>query len=75
MNFDPLSGPARLIIAFEVIVLGGLGNLWGILIGAIILGLAQSVGAEFDIRLQLLAGHLVFLVVLLIRPEGIFKPA
>jgi branched-chain amino acid transport system permease protein len=73
MNFDPLSGPSRLIVAFEVIVLGGLGNLWGILVGAIVLGLAQSIGAEFDIRLQLLAGHLVFLLVLLIRPQGIFK--
>jgi branched-chain amino acid transport system permease protein len=73
MNFDPLSGPSRLIIAFEVIVLGGLGNLWGLLVGGTILGLAQSVGAEFDIRLQLLAGHLVFLLVLMIRPEGIFR--
>jgi len=75
MNFDPLSGPSRLIVAFEVIVLGGIGNLWGILAGAVLLGLAQSIGAEFDIRLQLLSGHLVFLLVLLIRPEGIFKQA
>lgn len=73
MNFDPLSGPSRLIVAFEVIVLGGLGNLWGLLVGGIILGLAQSIGAEIDIRLQLLAGHLVFLIVLLVRPEGIFQ--
>jgi branched-chain amino acid transport system permease protein len=72
MNFEPLSGPSRLIIAFEVIVLGGLGNLWGILAGGVVLGLAQSIGAEFDIRMQLLAGHLVFLVVLLVRPQGIF---
>ncbi len=72
MNFDPLSGPSRLIVAFEVIVLGGLGNLWGILVGATVLGLAQSIGAEFDIRAQLLAGHLVFLLVLLLRPQGIF---
>lgn len=72
MNFEPLSGPGRLIVAFEVIVLGGLGNLWGILVGGIILGMAQSIGAEFDIRMQLLAGHLVFLLVLLIRPQGIF---
>jgi branched-chain amino acid transport system permease protein len=72
MNFEPLSGPSRLIIAFEVIVLGGLGNLWGILAGGVVLGLAQSIGAEFDIRMQLLAGHLVFLLVLLVRPQGIF---
>jgi branched-chain amino acid transport system permease protein len=75
MNFDPMSGPSRMIVAFESIVLGGLGNLWGILAGAVILGLAQSIGADFDIRLQVLAGHLVFLTVLLIRPQGIFRQA
>lgn len=73
MNFDPLSGPSRLIVGFEVIVLGGLGNLWGLLVGGIVLGLAQSIGAEIDIRLQLLVGHVVFLLVLLVRPEGIFQ--
>lgn len=73
MNFDPFSGPARLIIAFEVIVLGGLGNLWGVLVGGILLGVAQSIGSAIDLRMQLLAGHLVFLLVLLIRPQGLFQ--
>lgn len=72
MNFDPLSGPARLIIAFEVIVLGGLGNLWGILAGGILLGVAQSLGGAVDVRLQVLAGHLVFLLIILLRPQGLF---
>ncbi|MCW5721079.1 MAG: branched-chain amino acid ABC transporter permease [Devosia sp.] len=73
MNFDPLSGPGRLIIAFEVIVLGGLGNLWGILAGAILLGVAQSVAGAIDVRLQVLAGHLVFLLIILLRPQGLFQ--
>ena len=71
-NFDPTSGPSRLLIAFEAVVLGGLGSLWGTLAGGIIVGVAQSIGAHFDAGWQLLAGHLVFLVVFLIRPQGLF---
>ncbi|HEX4111247.1 MAG TPA: branched-chain amino acid ABC transporter permease [Stellaceae bacterium] len=71
-NFDPASGGSRLLIAFEAIVLGGLGSLWGSLAGGIVLGIAQSVGAQFDIAWQVLAGHIVFLIVLAIRPQGLF---
>jgi branched-chain amino acid transport system permease protein len=71
-NFDPASGGTRLLIAFEAIVLGGLGSLWGSLVGGIVLGIAQSVGAQFDIAWQMLAGHIVFLIVLAIRPQGLF---
>jgi branched-chain amino acid transport system permease protein len=71
-DFDPSSGPTRLLIAFEAIVLGGLGSIWGSLVGGIVLGVAQSVGAQFDIAWQMLAGHLVFLFVLVVRPQGLF---
>ncbi|HEY1722930.1 MAG TPA: branched-chain amino acid ABC transporter permease [Magnetospirillaceae bacterium] len=71
-NFDPTSGPSRLIVAFEAVVLGGLGNLWGTLIGGIILGIAQTIGGQFDAAWQVLAGHLVFLTIFLIRPQGLF---
>jgi branched-chain amino acid transport system permease protein len=71
-NFDPTSGPSRLLIAFEAVVLGGLGSLWGTLAGGIIVGVAQSIGAQFDAGWQLLAGHLVFLAVFLLRPQGLF---
>lgn len=71
-NFDPSSGPSRLIIAFEAVVLGGLGSLWGTLLGGIILGVAQAIGAQFDAAWQQLAGHLVFLAIFVIRPEGLF---
>ena len=71
-NFDPSAGPTRLLIAFEVIVLGGLGSMWGSLAGGIVLGVAQTIGAQFDAAWQMLAGHIVFLVVLVVRPQGLF---
>ena len=71
-NFDPASGPTRLLIAFEVVVLGGLGSLWGSLAGGIVLGIAQSIGGQWDITWQMLAGHIIFLLVLAVRPQGLF---
>lgn len=71
-NFDPSIGPARLIFAFEAVIIGGLGSLWGTLAGGVILGLAQTIGAEINPEWQLLAGHLVFLAVLVLRPRGLF---
>lgn len=71
-NFDPTSGPSRLLIAFEAVVLGGLGSLWGTLLGGIILGVAQAVGGQFDAAWQVLAGHIVFLIIFALRPQGLF---
>lgn len=71
-NFDPTLGPARLLTAFEVVIIGGLGSFWGALAGGIVLGLAQAVGAKFDPGIQMLSGHVVFLILLLIRPNGLF---
>jgi branched-chain amino acid transport system permease protein len=71
-NFDPAIGPARLIFGFEAVIIGGLGSMWGTLAGGIILGVAQAVGAQIDPGWQLLAGHLAFLVILAVRPEGLF---
>lgn len=69
--FDPTIGPARLLYAFEVVIIGGLGSLWGTLVGGVILGVAQAVGAAFDPSWDTLAGHIVFLFVLLVRPQGL----
>ncbi|MFL6797907.1 MAG: branched-chain amino acid ABC transporter permease [Xanthobacteraceae bacterium] len=71
-NFDPAIGPARLIFGFEAVIIGGLGSLWGTLAGGIILGVAQAVGAQINPGWQLLAGHIAFLLVLAVRPEGLF---
>ncbi len=71
-NFDPAIGPARLIFGFEAVIMGGLGSMWGTLVGGIILGVAQAIGAQIDPGWQVLAGHVAFLVVLALRPEGLF---
>jgi branched-chain amino acid transport system permease protein len=70
-NFDPTIGPARLIYAFEAVIIGGLGSLWGTLAGGIIIGLAQTVGAKMNPEWQILAGHIAFLVVVVLRPRGL----
>ena len=74
-NFDPSVGPARLIYAFEAVIIGGLGSLWGTLIGGIFIGVAQTVGAAINPEWQILSGHLAFLAVLLVRPRGLFPRA
>lgn len=71
-NFDPSVGPARLLYAFEAVVIGGLGSLWGTLAGGVILGVAQAIGARINPEWQILAGHLVFLVFIILRPRGLF---
>jgi branched-chain amino acid transport system permease protein len=71
-NFDPAIGPGRLIFGFEAVIIGGLGNLWGTLVGGIILGVAQGVGAQINPGAQELAGHFIFLAVLALRPTGLF---
>jgi branched-chain amino acid transport system permease protein len=74
-NFDPTSGPARLLYAFEAVIIGGLGSFWGTLAGGIVLGLAQTIGARIDPEWQILSGHLAFLAVLVLRPRGLFPRA
>jgi len=71
-NFDPSIGPARLLYAFEAVIIGGLGSLWGTLAGGIVLGLAQAIGARIDPEWQILAGHITFLAVLMVRPRGLY---
>jgi branched-chain amino acid transport system permease protein len=74
-NFDPAIGPGRLIYAFEAVIIGGLGSLWGTLAGGVILGVAQTVGAHIDPEWQILAGHIAFLIILIVRPRGLFPRA
>jgi branched-chain amino acid transport system permease protein len=69
-NFDPSVGPTRLVFAFEAVIIGGLGDLRGTLIGGVILGVAQALGARINPGYQILAGHLVFLAILTLRPQG-----
>lgn len=71
---DPSSGPTQLIFAFEAVVIGGFGSLWGTLAGGIVLGIAQGVGEQINPEYSILAGHLVFLAVLAFRGGGLLSP-
>jgi branched-chain amino acid transport system permease protein len=71
-TFAPADGPARLIFAFETVIIGGLGSLWGSFAGGLMLGVAQSIGAQINPGWFQLTGHLLTLLVLAVRPTGLF---
>ena len=66
-TFNPYSGGPQLLFAFEAAVIGGAGSLWGTLLGGIVLGLAQSIGAQIHPQGFLIGGHIAFLLVLFVR--------
>jgi len=67
----PADGAYQLIYAFEAVIIGGMGSIWGAFIGAMVLGISQSIGFRIDPGFGILAGHLVFLIILALRPQGI----
>jgi branched-chain amino acid transport system permease protein len=69
---SPSDGPTLLLFAFEAVIIGGMGSFWGTLVGALLLGLTQQIGFRFDPGWGIWCGHLVFLAVLVIRPQGLF---
>ena len=71
-TFNPLAGPVRLIFAYEAVIIGGLGSLWGTLVGGMVLGIAQVLGDHIQQGWGMLVGHLVFLAILAFRPQGLF---
>jgi branched-subunit amino acid ABC-type transport system permease component len=73
-NLDPTTGTDTILLfAFAAVVIGGLGSLWGTLLGGVVLGVAQQIGAQINISDELLAGYIVFLVVLVLRPQGLIS--
>ena len=74
-NFNPTYGDAMLIFAFEAVIIGGLGSLWGTLAGGMVLGIAQTVGAQVNPAYGILIGNLVFLAILAFRPTGLMPKA
>ncbi len=68
----PSDGPLLLLFAFEAVIIGGMGSFWGTLVGALVLGLTQQIGFRIDPGWGLWAGHLMFLAVLVVRPQGLF---
>lgn len=71
-TIDPTTGTQTILLfAFAAVVIGGLGSLWGTLLGGIVLGIAQQIGAQINLSWELLAGYVIFLVVLVVRPQGL----
>lgn len=68
----PSDGPMLLLFAFEAVIIGGMGSFWGTLAGAMILGITQQVGFRLDAGWGVWAGHLMFLILLVVRPQGLF---
>jgi branched-chain amino acid transport system permease protein len=69
---SPSDGPLLLLFAFEAVIIGGMGSFWGTFLGAMVLGLAQQIGFRIDPGWGICLGHLVFLAVLVVRPQGLF---
>ncbi|WP_306180404.1 branched-chain amino acid ABC transporter permease [Rhizobium sp. AN73] len=70
---SPADGPAQLIFAFEAVIIGGMGSIWGAFVGSMVLGIAQAIGFRIDPGFGILAGHLVFLTILATRPQGLMS--
>jgi len=69
---SPSDGPLLLLFAFEAVIIGGMGSFWGTFVGAMVLGLTQQVGFRLDPGWGIWFGHLVFLALLVVRPQGLF---
>ena len=69
---SPADGPLLLLFAFEAVIIGGMGSFWGTLIGALLLGITQQIGFRIDPGWGIWVGHIVFLIVLVLRPQGLF---
>jgi branched-chain amino acid transport system permease protein len=69
---SPSDGPLLLLFAFEAVIIGGMGSFWGTLVGAMLLGVTQQIGFRIDPGWGIWAGHVMFLLVLVLRPQGLF---
>ena len=69
---SPADGPLLLLFAFEAVIIGGMGSFWGTLVGALLLGVTQQIGFRIDPGWGIWAGHIAFLAVLVLRPQGIW---
>lgn len=70
-SFSPLTGGDQLLFAFETVIIGGLGSIWGTLAGGMALGIAQIIGFKIHAGWGAFAGHLVFFLFLFLKPNGL----
>jgi branched-chain amino acid transport system permease protein len=71
-TFSPTDGPALLLFAFEAVIIGGMGSFWGTLAGGLVLGITQGIGFRLDPGWGIWCGHVAFLLMLVVRPQGLF---
>lgn len=71
-TISPADGPFLLLFAFEAVIIGGMGSFWGTFVGAMVLGISQQIGFKFDPGWGIWFGHLVFIIILFIKPNGLF---
>lgn len=71
-TISPSDGSLLLLFAFEAVIIGGMGSFWGTLVGALLLGVTQQIGFRLDPGWGIWFGHLMFLLVLVVRPQGLF---
>jgi branched-chain amino acid transport system permease protein len=71
-TFSPSDGPALLLYAFEAVIIGGMGSFWGTFAGGLLLGITQAIGFRLAPGWGIWFGHVAFLAVLVLRPQGLF---
>lgn len=71
-SFNPQAGGSQLLFAFETVIIGGMGSIWGTMAGGMALGIAQTVGYQLHAGWGAFAGHVVFFAFLFLRPNGLF---
>ncbi len=71
-TFSPTDGPALLLYAFEAVIIGGMGSFWGTFAGGLVLGVTQGIGFRLDPGWGIWIGHIAFLLMLIVRPQGLF---
>jgi branched-chain amino acid transport system permease protein len=72
-SFNPMAGGDQLLFAFEAVIIGGLGSIWGTLAGGMALGLAQIIGLKIHAGWGAFAGHLIFFIFLFVKPNGLLS--
>jgi len=71
-TFAAADGPSLLLYAFEAVIIGGMGSFYGTLAGGMLLGVTQDIGFRIDPGWGIWSGHVAFLAMLVLKPNGLF---
>ena len=70
-SFSPMTGGDQLLFAFETVIIGGMGSIWGTMLGGMALGISQIIGFKIHAGWGAFAGHLIFFAFLFVKPSGL----